>query len=266
MPKLAIAGALSATPSLPTSAESFEDDFDLSLLAQYPNVDGGDASVASTDSVPFVLDPQGVTAIRLLALRSLDGVSLKAKVTTALGVDQVLPFSDLLVLHAPGAAPPFTAVKIVGTGRVEWLAAGDAGQDLPPPPPVFGVDSLTLSQIGSAYVAGANEQVLVQWTVNFSNLPLSSVRAAVTLLTRQVTGPGAYFVRWGGTEGMADGTIVLSFLTNHPGPTYPGTPDAATGSPFANPGGPQLVKLTGNGSGAGDQAHARAAQVVFAGP
>jgi hypothetical protein len=64
--------------------------------------------------------------VRLLAVRSLDGASVKLRATsTNGGVDQVLPMSGLAVLVQPGVGDEFTALSLQGAGRVEYLLAGE---------------------------------------------------------------------------------------------------------------------------------------------
>lgn len=83
-------------------------------------------AVASPGPAWQALPLEGVAKVRLLAVRSLDGASLLLRVTsTNGGADQVLPVSGLAILQQPGVGDEFTAVALQGTGRVEYLLAGE---------------------------------------------------------------------------------------------------------------------------------------------
>ncbi len=78
--------------------------------------------VDADDLDPYEVVPAGIGA-RLFAARIPGGGSLVAIVTTSLGTDQRIPFSEQLVLTAP-AEDPMTRIALSGTGPVEYVAAG----------------------------------------------------------------------------------------------------------------------------------------------
>lgn len=75
----------------------------------------------------LVLPLEGIGKVRLLAIRSLDGASVKLRATSVNGgADQVLPISGLVVQVQPGVGDEYTALSLQGAGRVEYLLAGEA--------------------------------------------------------------------------------------------------------------------------------------------
>jgi len=118
---------------------------------------------------------------------------------------------------------------------------------------------------GLEYVTSlGSEELLYQETVDFPALDpsITVVRCAMTALTRQAPGPGVYFIRVGGTAGIADGTIFATLVTTHNG-GYVSTPDAAIGPPLPRPVGAQIVKVTGASGVPGVLAFIKATSVSF---
>lgn len=98
---------------------------DLAFKATFDAVFGDAVPIASNDGSPFIPALGAVTAVRAIAIRSVTGASLVVKLTSAKGTDQALPVSDLLILQAKNTGDQYTAIKIVGTGTVEYLIAGN---------------------------------------------------------------------------------------------------------------------------------------------
>lgn len=117
-----IVGSVNSGPSSPTGTTNLSSFVDLAVDVVYPSAASGNVAIAGTDLDPFVIE--GFAATRVLAFRAVDGDSFVLKLTSAAGTDQEVPCSDLLVLHAPKAGDELTAIKVTGTGRVEYFVAG----------------------------------------------------------------------------------------------------------------------------------------------
>lgn len=96
----------------------------LELCAVYESVKGNILSIAGTDLAPFDLPFEGITKGRFLAIRLLSGATLKAKITTALGV-ATIPVSDLFLIHLLNPGDEVTAVQLIGTVDLSYVLAGD---------------------------------------------------------------------------------------------------------------------------------------------
>jgi len=119
------AGSLGGSPVRPEGPGELTSILSLAFKATYAQMDAGSLSFSGTDSVPFVLNPGGITRVRALAVRTLDSQSIQIRLTSAAGSDQKVPCSGLFVLHCPKAGDELLEVKLVGSGRIEYLAAGD---------------------------------------------------------------------------------------------------------------------------------------------
>lgn len=119
------AGSVSVSPPRPEGVGELSSVLSLAFAAIYAQVDSGSFSFLGTNLAPYVMNPGGVTKVRLLAVRAIDGQTLQALLTSSLGTDQVVPFSGLLLVHCPAAGTELTAVKLLGSGRIEYLVAGD---------------------------------------------------------------------------------------------------------------------------------------------
>jgi len=75
---------------------------------------------------PYVIPLEGIAKVRFLAFRTQLPMRLLLSSPNG-GVDQVVPISDELVLHAPGAGDEMTAIKVVGAGDISYVIAGDVG-------------------------------------------------------------------------------------------------------------------------------------------
>lgn len=128
MLSLVMSGSIQVDPSVTTNPDLLlSQAIDLAFKATYDGAWAGSQPIAGTNISPFVLALGAVTKVRAIALRSVDRTSMVAKLSSALGVDQLVPFSDLIVLRLTDAdTSPITAIKVVGTGRLEYLIGGDA--------------------------------------------------------------------------------------------------------------------------------------------
>lgn len=108
------ASVLDATSLLSQSIDlAFKQTFDASFSASPP--------IAGT----FVPALGAVTKVRALAVRAVDGQSLVIQVSSAAGVNQSIPCSDLFVLLAKNPGDELTAISITGTGRIEYIIGGN---------------------------------------------------------------------------------------------------------------------------------------------
>lgn len=85
---------------------------------------GRPSIIGATDGAPFVLSFETMTKVRFFAMR-VRGGTIKLKVTSVLGTDQVIGVSDLLLWSSQFPDDAWTAIKMVGTADVEYLMAGD---------------------------------------------------------------------------------------------------------------------------------------------
>ena len=83
------------------------------------------AIVNATDATPYVVALDSITKIRFLALRVINGASIKALLTSPSGSDQAIKTSSLLLWHSPNSGDEITAIKLVGTADIELMIAGD---------------------------------------------------------------------------------------------------------------------------------------------
>jgi len=120
--EIKIVGSVNAGPSNPTGSTNLASYVDLAVDKVYPSVASGNVTIAGTDLDPFVIE--GFAATRVLAFRAVDGDSFKLLLTSALGTDQAVPCSDLVLVHVPKTGDELTAIKVVGSGRVEYFVAG----------------------------------------------------------------------------------------------------------------------------------------------
>ncbi len=99
--------------------------FDLGIDVDHPVETGGTINVSGTDLAPQVLDISQVPQTRVAYIRLKGGGPLKLLVTSTDGTDQVVPLTDLWYINLKGTTKSISALKIVGTGSIEWLAAGE---------------------------------------------------------------------------------------------------------------------------------------------
>lgn len=102
--------------------------FDSSFAAAYGAHKSSQLDVTSaTDEAPAVLPLENVVKVRVIALQ-VTGNTVKCVLTSASGTNQAIPASSggIILIHCPGLADPFTAVKFVGNGATgSYLIAGD---------------------------------------------------------------------------------------------------------------------------------------------
>ena len=125
-----ITGAVVVSPvtgSCYPGSPSMTDTLQISASAAYGSWKNGRPNVQKpTIGDPYVVPLEGIAKVRFLAFRTQ--LPMRLLLTTPNGgADQVVPVSDELVLHAPGAGDEMTAIKIVGTGDVTYVIAGDVG-------------------------------------------------------------------------------------------------------------------------------------------
>lgn len=126
MYELAMSGQIGSDPSNPLSpSAALMKNIDLSFRQSYDAVFGDGIPIASTDLAPFVPALGAVVAVRAIAIRACDGQSLTVLLTSQKGIDQALPVSDLFIVRAQNSGDEFTAIKIVGSGGIEYLIAGN---------------------------------------------------------------------------------------------------------------------------------------------
>ena len=122
---LAMDGSVGSDPTPTTDSAALRSAIDLSFKDTYDSAFGIGIPIAASGGSPFVPALGAITAVRAIALRSVDGASLVLKLTSAAGTDQAIPVSDVFLVQTKNAGDQFTAIKIVGTGRIELLVAGD---------------------------------------------------------------------------------------------------------------------------------------------
>lgn len=99
---------------------------DLSVSRQYQVARSSAFSVNSPGPAWLNL-MAGITlsAVRFIGIRVNAG-SLIARITTTAGALQLVPLSDLWILHNPLAGTEITTLEVQGTANIEMLIAGDS--------------------------------------------------------------------------------------------------------------------------------------------
>lgn len=119
---LKMTGSIQSDPASVADATSLlSQAIDLAFKATYDACFGANVPIAGT------LTPAlgAVTKVRAVAIRAVDGQSLVVRVSSAAGANQAIPVSDLLLLRAQNTGDELTALSITGTGRVEYIIAGN---------------------------------------------------------------------------------------------------------------------------------------------
>src|SRR5215831_6235154 len=93
-------GAVGSDPTKVTDSAALSKAIDLCFRAQYDAVMGDGLPINASDGSPFVPALGAIVAVRAIAVRAVDGQSLVVKLTSAQGVDQELPVSDVLLIQA----------------------------------------------------------------------------------------------------------------------------------------------------------------------
>lgn len=122
---LAMSGAVGSDPAKITDSAALMQSIDLAFNATFDNVIGGAQTINASSGSPFVPALGAMLAVRAIAVRAVDGQSLVVKLTSAAGTDQAIPVSDLVLVRAKNTGDQFTAIKIIGAGRIEYLLAGN---------------------------------------------------------------------------------------------------------------------------------------------
>jgi hypothetical protein len=119
-------GSLSGCPATPTTTfPTLQEIANTSFSRTYSQRIADTLSVVgATDLAPFSVPFGSITKARMVYLRASQ--TIKIKVTTLLAVDQVLPLSDMFLLHNPNEGDQITAIKVVGTADIECVLAGDS--------------------------------------------------------------------------------------------------------------------------------------------
>ena len=118
-------GSLSGVPSTATTIyPSLQEIGNTSFERTYSQrMSGAPSVIGATDLLPFLLPLGTLTKVRMLWLRCTQ--SIKLKITSPVGIDQVLNVSDEILLHNPNEGDQLTAIKLVGTADIEYAVAGD---------------------------------------------------------------------------------------------------------------------------------------------
>jgi len=121
-----IKAEVTAFPSPPDDSVGLQPSIDFDSEATYDAAWGASLPINGTDISPFVVNLGAVSAARAIAIRAVDNQSLVVRITSALGADQAIPVSDLFILKLDDASTtPITAIRIVGTGRIEYMVGGN---------------------------------------------------------------------------------------------------------------------------------------------
>lgn len=127
-------GLLKAIPA--GFSGNLDDALDLGFQVRYPASDFGSPSLQATMGSPFEVAVGVMEKISLFAVKVHSGGPIFVLITTAAGVDQIIPVSESLILFNPTPGSEIVSVKLVGTAEVEYTVAGTGiTQTAPPPPP-----------------------------------------------------------------------------------------------------------------------------------
>lgn len=118
----AVTGQPIGSPCGPTLSDTLRTDFQGTYGASKSS---RLAIVGATDAVPYVVAFDSVSKARFLAIRVVNGASIKALLTSPSGTDQAIKVASLLLWHSPNAGDEITAIKLVGTADIELMIAGD---------------------------------------------------------------------------------------------------------------------------------------------
>lgn len=119
-------GMLNGSPAASAGTPSLQSILNTSFSATYQSSKSGRPGIVSaTDLSPFIIPFETINKVRALAVKVVGGGSVRVKITTAYGTDQVIPVSGLLIWHCPNAGDEITSIKLVGTADIEYLIAGD---------------------------------------------------------------------------------------------------------------------------------------------
>lgn len=124
-----VTGAVTVSPvSCGPGSPSLQETMQIFVYAAYSGSKSGRPTVSAPLDDPYVVPFEGITNVRFLSIESVGQVPMKLLLTSPNGgVDQVIPFSNRVLIHSPADGDEMTAIKIVGNGGVSYVLAGDAG-------------------------------------------------------------------------------------------------------------------------------------------
>jgi hypothetical protein len=100
-------------------------------------------------------------------------------------------------------------------------------------------------------ITGVTEEIVSEVFVDLTALPPGEMKVAIAAVVKVSTGNAVFNVRLGGTPGQIDGTVVAVLGTN----SAAFLAGEVTVFHVANPGNPQLLKITGHADSAAGVAH-----------
>lgn len=117
------AGSIQSDPSPASNTDGsalLSSSIDLGASETYDAVFSGNLPISGS----FVVALGAVTKVRYVSLRAVDFQSLTVTIVSGRGT-AVIPVSDALLLKAKNAGDEISAVTIAGTGRIEYIIAGN---------------------------------------------------------------------------------------------------------------------------------------------
>jgi hypothetical protein len=123
--QLQVRGVIQLQPFCGGSSMRAISDLDI-LTAYVQRMQDVFAVVGATVGSPFLVPFGTLTKANFVALHCMNQQgSAEARITTALGTDQIIPFSGgWILLWMPSAGEEITAIKLIGTADIEVLLAG----------------------------------------------------------------------------------------------------------------------------------------------
>lgn len=119
-------GSLSGSPAPSGSGLTLQEIFNTSFVATFGSSKSARPSiVGATDAVPFVIPFETITKVRAIALKTPDRTTIKVKITSAVGTDQVFNVSGIWLWTGLNSGDEITAIKLIGSADTEYLIAGD---------------------------------------------------------------------------------------------------------------------------------------------
>lgn len=121
--KLTTSGSVQADPAPSSNADGsalLSASIDLSSSDTFDGVLSGNVPIAGL--LAFALG--AITKVRYVSIRAVDGESLTVSMVSARGT-ALIPVSDLLVLRAKNPGDEIVTLSVTGTGRIEYIIAGN---------------------------------------------------------------------------------------------------------------------------------------------
>jgi len=204
------------------------------------------------DAAPQAIAVAGQGTTIPIRLQTADGPFAFVAAVGDMGVDilkQGLP-AGIPALQGDVVGKTITVVTEVGpAGKAGEAGApgANAGATVEPD-----LDGLYASDSG-------NEDLLKEVVADFSGLEAGSISLAFSVLIESLNGAtGTFRLRLGGTDGVADGTLLATVSTSSASYVV-----ARATSMLTNPTGQQRVKLTGQTSALGSTVLVKSAVVLF---